>query len=72
MQAVLYEFPSAPLESSNGMATVESLNKEVSALAQRVTAVETELRIWGKVIGGFSTAGLLVGMGALGWSVHIW
>lgn len=71
MQAVLYEFPSVPLVSSNGMATVESLNKEVSALAQRVTAVETELRIWGKVIGGFSTAGLLVGMGALGWSVHI-
>ena len=71
MQAVLYAFPFVPLESGDAMATVESLNKEISTLAQRVTAVETELRIWGRIIGGFAGAGLLAGLGALGWSVHI-
>jgi hypothetical protein len=71
MQACAYEFPFAPTESEDYMATNESLSKEVSALAQRLAAVETELRIWGRIIGGAAGAGVLVGITALTWSIHI-
>jgi hypothetical protein len=40
-------------------------------LAERVVAIETALSFWKMVIGGFSGAALLAGLGALSWCYHL-